>query len=101
MIGVDGSSFFRLRVSGIHAGCGWKYVSRTSSRMDRCDADKSPLAAGGHYNITRRTASAACHRHNKTEVWLDFKVNSDGKRAVNSEGGIRPEAGDAVNCDPR
>jgi Cu/Zn superoxide dismutase len=76
MIGLDGRSFFRLRVSGINAKKG---VYGVHLHQGTCDA-KDWDAAKGHYNVTWDPIELAIMGEvsKKTEVWLDLKVDSDG-----------------------
>ena len=75
MIGLDGRSFFRLRVSGIAAKNG-KYGVHL--HQGTCDASNFD-AAGKHYNVSwNNTTTADDLVSNKTEVWLDLNVESDG-----------------------
>jgi Cu/Zn superoxide dismutase len=74
MMGLDGRSFFRLRVSGIKADEG---VYGVHLHQKAC-TDKSG-DVGPHYNVTwNSTTNAGDIVSNKTEVWLDLEVDSDG-----------------------
>ena len=79
MIGLDGRSFFRLRVSGIKANDGDYGVHL---HQGTCDADNPgpPGGAGPHYNVNWDSVNnkPAGEISNKTEVWLDLDVDSDG-----------------------
>jgi Cu/Zn superoxide dismutase len=77
MIGMDGRSFFRLRVSGIDAKEGTYGVHL---HQGTCDADNPgpPDGAGPHYNVTWESIGLSGPNIKKTEVWLDLDVNSDG-----------------------
>jgi Cu/Zn superoxide dismutase len=70
MIGLDGRSLFRLRVSGIKAEDG---VYGVHLHQGECDV-KSFDAAEGHYNVAWNPLADLRDR----EVWLDLKVDSDG-----------------------
>jgi Copper/zinc superoxide dismutase (SODC) len=75
MIGMDGRSFFRLRVTGIDAKDG-KYGVHL--HQGTCVAG-DPVAAGPHYNVTwNSTTKVSDLVSSKTEVWLDLNVDSDG-----------------------
>jgi Cu/Zn superoxide dismutase len=75
MMGLDGRSFFRLRVSGIHAKDGTFGVHL---HQGKCDA-KDPAAAQGHYNVNWDPIQGLLGPVNsKTEVWLDLDVDSRG-----------------------
>jgi hypothetical protein len=75
MIGMDGRSFFRLRVSGIDANSGRYGVHLHEGT---CDAEDS-VKAGPHYNVTWTDLKVpGSEISDTTEVWLDLGVNSDG-----------------------
>ncbi len=75
MIAVDGSSFFRLRVTGIHGdAAGSTYPVHLHEYG--CDAT-NPLAAGGHYNNDKENGLSGVPPTNENEVWLNFTVNSE------------------------
>jgi hypothetical protein len=76
MIGMDGRSFFRLRVSGIDANDGVYGVHLHQGTCDAADWN----AAGPHYNVTWDPIKLAImgEVNDETEVWLDLNVNSDG-----------------------
>ena len=78
MLGMDGKSFFRLRVSGIDAKDG---VYGVHLHQGKCDADNPgpPGGAGPHYNVTWDPIALSSKTvDDETEVWLDLDVNSDG-----------------------
>ena len=77
MIGMDGRSFFRLRVSGIKASDG---VYGVHLHQGKCEPSDSGAAAEGHYNVTWDDIEKKIMGgvNNKTEVWLDLDVDSDG-----------------------
>jgi hypothetical protein len=70
MIGMDGRSFFRLRVTGIDAKDG---IYGVHLHQGTCDAESFD-AAQGHYNVAWNPLADLRDR----EVWLDLDVNSDG-----------------------
>ena len=76
MIGLDGRSVFRLRVTGIRATGGTYGVHL---HQNTCDAG-NPGAAGPHYNVNWDSLNnkPAGEISKKTEVWLDLTVDSDG-----------------------
>ena len=75
MLGMDGKSFFRLRVSGIDAK---NKVYGVHLHQGTCDAADS-VKAGPHYNVNWDPIKGLLGPVNdKTEVWLDLDVNSDG-----------------------
>ena len=78
MIGLDGRSVFRLRVTGIDAEEGTYGVHL---HQGTCDANNPgpPGGAGPHYNVTWDPMTGLMGAiSNETEVWLDLKVDSDG-----------------------
>jgi Cu/Zn superoxide dismutase len=76
MIGMDGKSFFRLRVTGINAKDG---VYGVHLHQGTCAAGDFNLA-GPHYNVTWDPIKLAITGdiNKTTEVWLDLDVDSDG-----------------------
>ena len=78
MIGMDGRSFFRLRVTGVKT----KDVYGVHLHQGTCDANipGPPGGAGPHYNVTWDPIKLAVMGEisKKTEVWLDLDVDSDG-----------------------
>jgi Cu/Zn superoxide dismutase len=77
MIGMEGSSFFRLQIAGIDASAaGKEYPSHL--HKGPCVAGRG-ASASGHYNTQEEESFPAPWQVNtQTEVHLDFKVNSDG-----------------------
>jgi Cu/Zn superoxide dismutase len=77
MMGLEGKSLFRLRVTGIDkTAAGGKYGVHL--HQGKCDAGDFNLA-GPHYNVTwNPTTKLMDLVSTKTEVWLDLKVNSSG-----------------------
>ena len=74
MIGMDGRSFFRLRVTGIKANDGTYGVHLHEKSCDAKNFD----AAGPHYKVTWGSIGLLGPDIKKTEVWLDLHVESDG-----------------------
>ena len=74
MIGMDGRSYFRLRVSGIDAKDGVYGVHLHQGTCNTLDS----VVAGPHYNVTWESIGLLGPDIKKTEVWLDLDVNSDG-----------------------
>ena len=74
MIGMDGRSYFRLRVSGIDAKDGVYGVHLHQGTCNTLDS----VGAGPHYNVTWESIGLLGPDIKKTEVWLDLDVNSDG-----------------------
>jgi superoxide dismutase, Cu-Zn family len=75
MMSVEGGSFFRLRVRGLgESAVGEEYGAHLHD--GKCVAGNG-AAAGPHYNTTRDASGVATSISDKTEVWLDFEVDSD------------------------
>jgi Cu/Zn superoxide dismutase len=90
MIGMDGRSFFRLRVSGIGAE---DEVYGVHLHQGTCDA-KDWNVAGKHYNVSWNNNSTLDDLvSNKTEVWLDLDVDSDGNARSTATVSFIPEEG--------
>ena len=89
MIGMDGRSFFRLRVSGIKASDG---VYGVHLHQKTCNAESFD-AAGPHYNVTwdNDLGKVMGDINKKTEVWLDLDVDSDGNARSTSTVSFIPE----------
>jgi hypothetical protein len=77
MIGLDGRSFFRLRVTGIDAKDGTYGVHLHEKTCEAGDFN----AAGPHYNVAWYPLPAPIPLdkvNNQNEVWLDLNVDSHG-----------------------
>jgi Copper/zinc superoxide dismutase (SODC) len=100
MIGMDDKSFFRLRVTGIKAKDG---VYGVHLHQETCDSG-DPVAAGPHYNLTWNPATKLSDViSNKTEVWLDLDVDSDGNARSTATVSFIPEEGTrsiVLHADP-
>ncbi len=83
MIGLEGSSFFRLQITGIdERAAGKEYPTRL--HKGPCVAGQAALALG-HYNTQEEAGSPAPWPvNNQTEVHLDFRVNSDRSAQVSA-----------------
>jgi Cu/Zn superoxide dismutase len=82
MFGINGESTFRLHVRGINdSAVNNEYPAHLHEGT--CEADDA-TAAGGHYNVSGiNPATGAFNKvNNETEVWLTFKVNSQGSARV-------------------
>jgi superoxide dismutase, Cu-Zn family len=81
MIGMNGSTFFRLNVRGVDESAdGNKYPAHVHEGP--CVAGDGG-AAGPHYNIQKEEKLPAPYEVSaQTEVHLDFEVNSDGSARV-------------------
>jgi Cu/Zn superoxide dismutase len=76
MIGVDGSTLFRLRIRGIDEKAADGHYG-AHLHEGSCVAGKG-TAAGPHYNTDKLAGVVAPVASERTEVWLDFEVSSDG-----------------------
>ena len=79
MMGLEGRSVFRLRVSGINANGGTTYGVHLHEGT--CVAEDWSKA-GPHYNVAWYPTAPPIpliHVNQKNEVWLDLDVDSDGK----------------------
>lgn len=89
MIGMDGSSYFRVQVKGLaHSAVGNEYPAHLHVGPCGLDAKGIPTV-GGHYNT-----SPAGLVSEETEVHLDFKVNSDGNVRIAVNVPFVPTPGD-------
>jgi superoxide dismutase, Cu-Zn family len=77
MIGVDGSTFFRLRIRGIdHKAAEGHYGAHLH---EGACVGGNGTAAGPHYNISAKDSlGKPTLVSDATEVWLDFEVDSHG-----------------------
>jgi Cu/Zn superoxide dismutase len=88
MMGMNGRSFFRLRVSGIKAKNGVYGVHLHQGTCVANDWD----AAKKHYNVTWNNADTLDDLvSNETEVWLDLDVESDGEARSTATVSFIPE----------
>jgi hypothetical protein len=75
MIGVDGSTFFSLRISGIDkSAAGDSFGAHLHE--GQCVAGDGTKALG-HYNSDKISGVLGTVPSKENEVWLDFKVNSE------------------------
>jgi hypothetical protein len=89
MIGMDGSSYFRVQVKGLaHGAVGNEYPAHLHVGPCGLDANRIPTV-GGHYNT-----NTAVPVSEKTEVHLDFKVNSNGNVRIAVNVPFVPTPGD-------
>jgi len=79
MIGLEGSSFFRLQIAGIDKRAVGKEYS-TRLHKGPCVAGQGALALGPYNSQEEAGAPAPWLVNDQTEVHLDFRVNS-GRRA--------------------
>ena len=80
MIGVEGSSFFRLQIKGIGRAAGIEYPAHLHEGP--CVAGQGALALGPYNTQQEAGFPAPWTVNNQTEVHLDFKVNSDRSAQV-------------------
>ncbi|HJY46613.1 MAG TPA: hypothetical protein VJ301_18500 [Propionibacteriaceae bacterium] len=93
MVAFGDSSYFRVQVRGISDSEGVKYGAHL--HRDACvPGDGS--AAGPHYNITPVIPGTTTFEviNNQTEVWLDFKVNSEGESRATANVPFAPKTGE-------
>lgn len=77
MIGMEGSSYFRLHISGIKESASAKEYPARLHEGPCVGGDGA--AAGGHYNTQKEAQLPSPWLVNdQTEVHLDFEVSSDG-----------------------
>jgi hypothetical protein len=83
MIGLEGSSFFRLQITGIdERAVGKEYSTRL--HKGPCVAGQGALALGPYNSQEEAGAPAPWLVNNQTEVHLDFKVNSGRSAQVSA-----------------
>ena len=91
MLGFRHSSYFTLRVRGIDpAAAGSTYGAHLHTGP--CIAG-DPAAAGPHYNTDALAGDPTPVASPRTEVWLDFEVNSRGRGHSDTVVPFRPEPG--------
>jgi Cu/Zn superoxide dismutase len=97
MVAVGNSSYFRVNVRGISDSEGVKYGAHL--HKDGCVSGDGS-AAGPHYNITPTIPGPVPGTttfeviSNKTEVWLDFRVNSEGNARTTANVPFAPKPGE-------
>ena len=90
MISVGPASYFRVQVRGIDKDAINPDGYGSHLHVGPCmEGDKGPV--GAHYNISTDVPPLV---NNKTEVWLDFKANSDGNARPTSNVQFVPDEGD-------
>jgi superoxide dismutase, Cu-Zn family len=80
MMGINGKSTFRLNVRGIDKSASRKTYP-AHLHEGPCVADQGSMA-GGHYNAQKEEGVTTPLVDAHTEVWLSFKVNSEGSALV-------------------
>ncbi|HEX7209729.1 MAG TPA: hypothetical protein VF241_02305 [Propionibacteriaceae bacterium] len=81
MMGVGGSTFFRLQVRGLDdSALGNKYGAHLHQGPCGLAADGVTATVGPHYNTSPLAADGKTYTEitDQTEVWLDFKVDAFG-----------------------
>ena len=100
MFGVR-STFFYLRVEGINeAAAGQRFGAHLHTGPCRTGL---PLEAGGHYNVQLQANIIPAAVSPDTEVWLDFRVNSDGEARSTESVPFVPTVGErsiVIHRDP-
>jgi Cu/Zn superoxide dismutase len=99
MIGLEGRSYFRLRVSGIDAEDGVYGVHLHQGTCNAMNFDE----AGKHYNVSWNNSTTLDDLiSNETEVWLDLDVNSDGYARSTATVDFIPEGNRSIvlHADP-
>jgi hypothetical protein len=83
MVGVGDSSYFRVQLSGLHESAAGKSYG-AHLHVGPCGItnpdDPATTTVGGHYNTSPPKPGTTLPSvvSSKTEVWLNFDVNSDG-----------------------
>jgi hypothetical protein len=84
MIGLEGSSFFRLQITGIdERAVGKEYPTRL--HRGPCVPGQGALALGPYNTQEEAGSPAPWPVNNQTEVHLDLKVNSDRSAQVSAK----------------
>jgi Cu/Zn superoxide dismutase len=92
MISMGGRSYFKLTIRGIDESViGKEYGAHLHD--GKCVAGDG-AAAGPHYNTTRDASGHATVISEKTEVWLDFDVNSEGNARTAASVSFVPPLGE-------
>jgi hypothetical protein len=90
MISVGPASYFRVQIRGIDKDAINAAGYGSHLHVGPCvEGDKGPV--GVHYNISTDVPPLV---NSETEVWLDFKVNSDGNARPTSNVQFVPDKGD-------
>jgi hypothetical protein len=90
MISVGPASYFRVQVRGIDKDATNSEGYGSHLHVGPCmEADKGPV--GAHYNISTDVPPLV---NDETEVWLDFKANSDGNAGPTSDVRFVPDEGE-------
>ena len=79
MVGINGESTFRVTIKGLEDGAiGKDYGAHLHTGPCGLDS-KGAATVSGHYNVSpKNDAGLPTVISDLTEVWLNFKVNSDG-----------------------
>jgi Cu/Zn superoxide dismutase len=94
MVGVGGSSYFRVKIYGLkESAIGERYGAHLHEKQ--CVAGDG-AAAGPHYNITPFNSETNLFEviSDRTEVWLDFKVDSEANSRTTANVPFVPKPGD-------
>jgi len=103
MLSVGDTSYFRVQISGIGKDASNSVGYGAHLHVGPCvDGDKGPV--GAHYNTSLDPVTGLPKVISaKTEVWLDFTVNSDGYARTTRNVQFVPEKGNraiAIHQDP-
>jgi len=92
MFGINGETTFRLHVSGIAESAN-HHQYPAHLHKGPCVAE-DPSKAGGHYNNQEEEGVTDFAVNAKTEVWLNFKVSSEGNARITVTVPFVPKPGD-------
>ena len=97
MVGIDGSSFFRVHLKGLDKNAAGKDFG-AHLHVGPCGLTDPTNAAtttvGGHYNTDALAGIAPVKVNDQTEVWLNFHVNSGGNAEATATVPFVPTPGD-------
>jgi Cu/Zn superoxide dismutase len=93
MMSVEGSSYFRLRVTGVQKSAAGEDFG-VHLHEGTCESGDGS-AAGRHYNITPFNTVNNAYEvvSRETEIWLDIDVNSYGNARSSARVAFIPKAG--------
>jgi hypothetical protein len=96
MMGVGGSTFFRVQVRGVDDGAVGK-VYGAHLHQGPCGYDeKTGPTVGPHYNTSKKDLATGLYTviSDQTEVWLDFEVDPFGNARSTARVPFVPTAGE-------
>jgi Copper/zinc superoxide dismutase (SODC) len=92
LIGIDNTTFVKVQIKGVKEG---KYGAHL--HVGPCGMDENDVpTVGVHYNVSDQVPKVVS---DQTEVWLNFKVHSDGNAKATATVPFVPTPGD--NGRPR